>query len=68
MRQTVALGLLSGGLAGAASALLLLWPEGLNTGIPTGLFLASLCAAVPLFVNRRPRRRSTGILPQATRR
>lgn len=48
--------------------MLLLWPEGLNTGIPTGLFLASLCAAVPLFVNRRPRRRSTGILPQATRR
>lgn len=67
MKQTVALGLLAGGLAGAGSALLLLWPAGINTGIPTGLFLAAVAAAIPLFVNRRPRR-ETGILPQANTR
>lgn len=66
MRQTVALGVLSGGLAGAGSALLLFWPDGLMTGLPTGLFLAALAAALPLILMRRQSRRPrSGILSQS---
>lgn len=68
MRQTVALGVLSGGLAGAGSAVLLFWPDGLMTGLPTGLLLAALAAALPLLIVHRPRRRTTGILPQSSGR